>query len=196
MDNQEVLKTQAENDGMDAGQKVMIGLVALVVLVGGYFVFKPNAGVSEKQADSLATSLASTSAVIDGAHTYTFDGLMWVFEPQPTDENGAPITRVRLKIEGFTRNGVPIDVALYRLGTYRGDCRSYEDMPEGYALPIPGSLAFTQCWFAGGGRQLAVFQEGGALVVKVRTVSEEEAQPEPLTTILTIDLTKIVQSVL
>jgi hypothetical protein len=40
---------------------------------------------------------------------------------------------------------------------------------------------------------LTVFQEGNNLVVKVRTVTESAEQLDPLTPILTIDVTKIVQ---
>ncbi len=198
MDTQEVLKAQTDAGAMDIGQKVMIGVVALVVLVGGYFVFKPSA--SSLPATQTKTpevgGLTAPSAVIAGAYTYQLGGLGWVFEPQSTDETGAPTTRVRMELKGFMRNSIPIEVALYRLGTYHGDCKAYEDMPEGYELPTPGALAFAQCWFAGGGRQLAVFQEGNNLVVKVRTVDEEESEPQPLSAILTIDLTKVVQSAL
>jgi hypothetical protein len=195
MDTQEILATQNNDEGLDTGQKVMIGIVAFVVLVGGYFVFRPEQKEVAKQSIEEETSdLASAAMVIDGEYTYSLGGLEWVFEPQVEDETGAPATRVRLKLKDFKRDNVPIDVALYRLGTYRGTCQSFEQMPEGFVLPEKDSLAFTQCWFAGAGRQLMVFQKGTMLEVKVRILAEEDVQPAPLSKILSIDLTKIVQS--
>ena len=192
MDTQEALKTQVDGDGMDVGQKVMIGIVAVVIVAGGYFIFRPS--LPEPEA---VTPLAPALLVpvTDGDKTYTLEKLAWVFEDQNPDESGAPITRVRLKLEGFKRNEVPIDVGLYRLGTYRGSCTSSVDMPAGYVVSDTGAAAFARCWFAGGGRELAVFQEGNYIVAKVRTVGEEDAQPAPFVPILTVDITKIVQTI-
>lgn len=192
MDTQEVLKTQAEIDGMDVGQKVMIGIVAIVIVAGGYFIFKPSAKTTEIAS---GVTLPVLAAVVDGDKTYTLEKLTWVFEDQAPDESGAPTTRVRLKFNGLKRNEVPIEVGLYRLGTYHGSCTSSEDMPDGYVALDATAVAFAQCRFAGGGRQLAVFQEGNYIVVKVRTVAEEDVRPAPLVPILTVDITKIVQPI-
>lgn len=193
MDTNEVFKTQSEGDTMDVGQKVMIAVVAVVIIAGGYLIFKPSSEVQIAETTTEAP-IVGLASIVDGDKTYTLDRLSWVFEEQSPDETGAPTTRVRLKFEGLKRNGVPIDVGLYRLGTYHGDCKSFEDMPSGYVLPEPTAVAFAQCWFAGGGRQLVVFQEGNTVVVKVRTVGEEDTEPAPLVPILSVDITKIVQS--
>lgn len=183
-----------QSEGMDMGQKVMIGVIVAVVVLGGYFVLRPAQNLpKEEKIDEPVTSAAVIAPVIDGDKTYTLGGVDWVFEPQSTDETGAPTTRVRLKLNDLRRNDVAIDVGLYRLGTYRGDCESYTALSDARALPDAGAIGFAQCWAGDAGRQLAVFQEGNNLVVKVRTVTESAEQLDPLTPILTIDVTKIVQ---
>lgn len=193
MDTQETFTTQSE-DGLDTGQKVMIGIVALVVVVGGYLVFRPSPQEGAEQITGEASRQASIATVIDGEHVYSLGGLEWVFEPQAEDEAGAVATRVRLRLKDFERDGRPIDVALYRLGTYRGTCQSLEQMPKAFVPPEKDALAFAQCWFAGAGRQLMVFQSGDVLLIKIRMIAEEDERLEPLSTILSIDLTKIIQS--
>jgi hypothetical protein len=195
MDTQEILKTQQDGDGMDIGQKVMIGVVALVILIGGYFVFKP-AGDEPAVVPGDQQLSPAVAPVVDGDKTYTLESLVWVFEPQGADENGAPNTRVRLQLKGFKRNDVPIDVALYRLGTYRGECQSSAPVAGEPVPPTPHALAMAQCWWDTGGRQLGVYQEGNALVVKVRSVTSDSAELAPAVPILTIDLTKVVQPAL
>lgn len=179
---------------MDAGQKVMIGIVLLVVLVGGYFVFRPAGDDVQTQDMRSATPYAAAvTPVNDGGNVYTIDGLGWVFEPQTIDESGAPTTRVRLRLEGFKRSGVPIDVALYRLGTYRGECQVFDAAKGEPVPPAEHALSFAQCWWQDGGRQLGVYQEGDNLVVKVRSVSAVSSDLEGMVPILTIDIAKVVQ---
>lgn len=131
--------------------------------------------------------------VVDGENKYKFGTVTWTFEPQPVGENGVGSTRVRLKIVDFKRNNTVIDVAGYRLGTYKGTCDFVDE--EVYAVSIPdrNALSFAQCWFAGSGRQLGVFQEGPMMVVKSRMIAEEDDGFEEMVPILTIDMRKIVQ---
>lgn len=173
-------------DRMDIGQKVMIVVVLLVVLVGGYFVFQPSAPAQEKAPESELAALPVVQPVVTGNVQYSLGGVHWVFEPQTVDESGAPTTRVRLQLDNFKRNNSPIEVGLYRLGTYRGACADH-------AAPELAALAVAQCDWSGVARQLAVFQEGSDLVVKVRSVAADGARTDALTPILTIDLTSIVQ---
>ncbi len=183
---------------MDVGQKVMIGLIGAVVIVGGYLLLTPSSPKDTQQSDEDQQAVPITAVmtpIVDADKTYALAGLSWVFEKQEAGEDGAPSTRVRLKLDGLKRNETPIDVALYRLGTYRGECESFDVFGNARAVPDLNALAFAQCWWENAGRQLAVFQEGNQLVVKVRSVSEDDEQLGELTPILTIDVPSIVQPV-
>jgi hypothetical protein len=189
------LSNNEMDDRMDTGQKAMIGLVAAVVVIGGYVLLTPNSptdgeSVKEQQPTPVAAAMKPVSA---NGKTYTLGSVEWVFEKQDVGEDGAPSTRVRLKLVDFKRDTTPIDVALYRLGTYRGECESFDVFGNARAVPDAGALAFAQCWWDASGRQLAVFQEDQKLVVKVRSVSEDDEQLAELTPILTIDIPTIVQ---
>ncbi len=177
----------------DKSQRIIIGVIVAVVLVGGYFAFK-TPSPEEKVVAPVNDSSAVIAPVIDGDLTYSLDGLRWIFEPQDQESEVSASTRVRLQLEGFKRNGSPIAVGLYRLGTYRGACKSFAVHENEQALPDAGALAFAECTHEGVTRQLAAFQENTTLVVKARVVRDEDEQLEPLVPILTIDLTKIVQS--
>lgn len=170
---------------MDIGQTVMIGIVLLVVFVGGYFVFKPSSADPQRQATQSVIVTATPQAVnVDGA-LYTLRGVSWVFEAQAADENGAPATRVRLRLNGFERNNSPIDVALYRLGTYRGACADA-------AVIDPAMLALAECRSGDVVRQLAAFQDDRLITVQARTVSEYGLPREEFVPILSIDLAEII----
>ena len=189
-----MLKSETGGDSMDFGQKAMVGLIIAVILVGGYLVLRPNSDSEDEIiSDNLATGSSVLAPVVDGETTYTLDSLVWVFEPQAVDESGASTTRVRLKLEGFKKNDVPIEVGLYRLGTYRGTCEPLILLPEQRSASEVGSFALTQCLSGGNGRQLAVFQEGNNLVVKVRTISDNGSEESEFVSILTIDITEIVE---
>jgi hypothetical protein len=186
---------QEVNDGVGTGQKVITALVVAVLFVGGYIVFRPanNEAVVSEPTDE---NLAAIQPIIAGADTYALDGFEWIFEPQALDESGAVTTRVRLKLSGLKRNNSPIEVATYRLGTYRGDCQSF-DATKGEALaPTKDALSFAECVWNGTNRQLVVYQEGEALVVKARSLGENGVESQPLTTILTIDIPRIIQPAL
>lgn len=136
---------------------------------------------------------ATPAPVLDGDTRYTLGTLAWVFEPQAEDEAGVTTTRIRLKLVDFKRNDVPIDVAQYRLGVYRGSCDVVDEEVYAASVPDRNSLTFAQCWFAGSGKQLGVFQEGPLLVVKARMIAEEDERFAELEPILTIDMRTIIQ---
>jgi len=196
MNSKNMPKIEVVDEQMDIGQKLMIGLVAAVVIIGGYLLLTPSKPVDEVLDGKDQEPVPVVSAmmpVVDGDKTYTLGGLEWVFEPQDAGEGGVPSTRVRLKLANLKRNQTPIDVALYRLGTYRGECESFDVFDNARAVPDEGALAFAQCWWDNAGRQLVVFQEGDDLIVKVRSITEDDEQLSELSPILTISIPKIVQ---
>lgn len=136
---------------------------------------------------------AQPVAVTDESHRYTLGTIVWVFEPQGDDESGLPATRIRLKLVDFKRDNVPIDVAQYRLGVYRGSCDVVDEEVYAASVPDRNALSFAQCWFAGAGKQLGIFQEGPLLIVKARMIAEEDERFADLEPILTIDMRTIVQ---
>jgi hypothetical protein len=178
--------------------KVAIGIIVFVALAWVLSALRAKSPsetpvVDEETATSTPpVTYAAFIPVTDGAKVYTLEGVEFVFEPQVIDEQGMPSTRIRLQLNGFKRNGVPIEVARYRLGTYRGECAQID--PETYANSSAerDALGFAACNYEGVGRQLAVFQEGKELVVKVRSVTED-ASAEPMFAITRIDVTAIVQ---
>jgi hypothetical protein len=183
---------QEVNDGVGTGQKIITALVVIVLLVGGYIVFRPTTPDDALPVVGGEGLAAIQPITIDGS-TYSLEGFEWIFEPQSLDESGASTTRVRLKLTGLKRNDSPIDVATYRLGTYRGECQSF-DATKGEALaPTADALSFAECIWNGTNRQLVVYQEGETLVIKARSLSESGVESQPLTTILTIDIARIIQ---
>lgn len=193
MDTEEILKTSADN-GIDMGQRVMIGLIVAVVAVGGYFVFRGDEDVRLAGTTEAPTGTAAViQSITDGDTEYQIGALAWIFEPQGVDEAGLPLTRVRLKLEDFKKNGNAISVGAYRLGSYRGECKEFVPILDEQKPKEAGVLAFAQCQIQESGRQLAVFQDGPILLVKSRSFGGSIDTNTPLTTILTIDVTKIVQ---
>ncbi len=191
MDINEMQTTTENQEGLDIGYKIMVAVVLLVVLVGGYFVFRPQpTPASIKSTDEGGTiSPAATAPVFAAGYIYTVGDLQWVFEPQAIDEAGAPTTRVRLRLHDFRRDQQPIEVGLYRLGTYRGVCAAQSDADR---ARITGALAALRCSHEGNDRELAVFQEEDRLIVKARAT--HGAGTEAFAPILTIDIAEIVET--
>lgn len=83
----------------------------------------------------------------------------WVFVEAGQRPSGAPTTQVSLKIAGVE---VPI-------GAYVGSC---------FAIPgsswelLPGELTGAICYWAGAGKEIGVFEEGGTLVLKEGDIEE------------------------
>lgn len=89
----------------------------------------------------------------------------WEFVEAGQRPSGAPSTRVTLKIAG-----VPVD-----LGTYVGSC---------FAIPgsawelLPNEVTGAICYWAGAGKEIGVFEEGGTLVLKEGDIEEATAETE------------------
>jgi len=126
--------------------KIYAGLALFVVLlIAIYFVFTTD----KAQAPSVATSTAQS------AQAKVFS---WSLEDAGTDESiGAPRTKISLVADGVA----------YDAGTYNGSCQTItaNGGVDGKGL-LTGEIAGVQCWFAGGGDEIGIFNEDGALVLK------------------------------
>ena len=90
--------------------------------------------------------------------------LEWVTEDAGTDESiAAPFTKVSLKVAGVERE----------IGTYLGSC--FEIAGSSWTL-AENEKTGVICWFAGGGKEIGVFEEEGKLVVKTGDVEEGTAE--------------------
>ncbi len=73
----------------------------------------------------------------------------WQYASKGEDETGTPQTEVSVTISGKTSV----------VGTYQGSCSSVSTLAD-------GEVSGTLCWYAGGGKELGVFNENGKWVVK------------------------------
>ncbi|MBY0110695.1 hypothetical protein K2Y00_01685 [Patescibacteria group bacterium] len=125
--------------------------VLAVVLVGGYFTYKGLTTTDE---------LVRTPVEVVG-----IPEIVWAFDPAGTDETDTPLTAVSLIWEGKT----------FDAGTHPGSCVAIEG--SSWAL-VPGEKSGAICWWAGGGVELGVFEEGGELIVKRGYLDEGSAEEE------------------
>ncbi len=88
----------------------------------------------------------------------------WSFIDRGVDaETSVPKTDVALRVAG-------VDVPL---GTFDGTCTAI----AGSAWPfLANEVSGAICYFAGGGKEIGVFEEGGKLVLKVGDVDEGDAE--------------------
>ncbi|MEK9160481.1 MAG: hypothetical protein AAB440_00385 [Patescibacteria group bacterium] len=131
----------------------LVGTIAVlaIVLVGGYFTYK---GLT------VTDDVVRTPVEVVG-----IPEIVWAFDPAGTDESDTPLTSVSLIWEGKT-----LDV-----GTHQGSCFSIEG--SSWEL-VPGETSGAICWWAGGGTELGVFEEGGELIVKRGYLDEGNAEEE------------------
>jgi hypothetical protein len=88
----------------------------------------------------------------------------WSFVDRGVDaQTSTPKTDVALRIAG-------VDVPL---GTYDGSC--FAVVGSAWNL-LPGEVSGAICYWAGGGKEIGVFEEGGKLVLKEGTVEEGDAE--------------------
>jgi hypothetical protein len=108
-------------------------------------------------------------------------GFSWQFtEAGTTDDGFVPLTAVTLQ----TSSGESYD-----LGTYEGTCA---DMVTSSWELLENEIAGAICWFAGGGREIGMFQRDGELVVVVGDIEEGTAETEGFrenfSKVLTLDM--------
>lgn len=92
----------------------------------------------------------------------------WSFENVPqTNESDAPRTKVVLNIGGKA----------YDAGTYQGSCAEIGDTGgvDGKGL-VAGEVSGVQCWFAGGGDEIGLFQEGTTLSLRHGLLEEPQGE--------------------
>lgn len=89
--------------------------------------------------------------------------LEWRTLSEPEDTDGTPQTRVVLLADGRE----------YDAGVYPGSCHSDDPASE---HPLPYEKSYIVCWWAGGGYELGVFQEGNAYVLKRGELDEGTAE--------------------
>ncbi len=87
----------------------------------------------------------------------------WEFAEVGVDEAGAARTAVSLKSGG----------TVFSAGTYQGSCFVIDGTT--WKL-IENEKSGVICWFAGGGREVGVFEEGGVAVVQVGDLDEGSAE--------------------
>jgi hypothetical protein len=172
-------------------------VVSILVIMGvAWFVSalrEKKEVLSEKENISQTFNYPEFESVTSGGKEYSLGGVEFVFEPEQPNEQGEITTRVRLKINDFKRDGAPIEVGRYRLGTYRGECEQFDGSVYMTMSSVdPGALAFAQCVHDGIVRRLAVFQEDNNLVVKTRSLVEER-EVAGLVQILSVDVTEIIK---
>jgi hypothetical protein len=177
-------------------KKFIINIVPLILIVGVALVlYGVFSGPKDEVASEETTqNQESASTTVATSELYRVDKVQWLFEPQAEGAYGMPNTKVRIQLVGVYRpDGRQITVLPYRLGVYQGSCAEIT-APTDDVLPKGAtSLGYAQCWFAGIGEQFSVIREGNTVISRVRTVAEEESQPEPFNRLSAIDLTTIVR---
>ena len=134
--------------------KIYAGLALLVILVIAiYFVFTTNKtpvpGIATSTTESTQPKVFSWSLKDEGIDATTT----------------AQRTSVALVADGIS----------YDAGTYNGSCQTItaNGGVDGTGLTT-GEITGIQCWFAGGGDEIGVFNENGALVLKHGELGEPQ----------------------
>lgn len=131
----------------------------------------------------LVTLVALVGLVLFVGHDrqVTFPEFSWQFVEAGTADDGfVPLTAITLQ----TSSG-----GSYALGTYEGTCA---DMVTSSWELSENEIAGAICWFAGGGKEIGVFQKNDELVVMVGDIEEGTAETEGFrgnfSEVLTLDM--------
>lgn len=136
-----------------------MGLIGLLLILA---IIALGVGVAFKN-DSLRTIIMPSPALESEKGMPSYE---WRFEDAGENEEiGAPMTKVTL-----VANGESHDV-----GTYEGSCSKIEDSAWPY---LDNEVTGVICWFAGGGSEIGVFRENGAILVKAGLLDEGSAEVE------------------
>ncbi len=137
----------------------IVGWVAILLVIIGIGAFWRSSGTapavsSNDESTSTATTLAQTGTAKKAyAWKLTSAG----------EASGMPQTGVSLMV----------GAAEQKLGTFEGNCSEIDG--TSWKL-LDGEKMGVICWWAGGGKEIGIFQEGGVDVVKVGDLDEGSAE--------------------
>lgn len=134
--------------------------VVILAGVAGFLLWQKNAMIIEVPDQESITPTATPIG-----NTYK-----WTFVYSEADDKEIPHTKVTLNYRGESHS----------LGNYEGSCKEvlvnelgiFEEKAD------PGEIARIQCWFAGSGDEIGVFQEGQSIVVKAGELGEAGSNGE------------------
>ncbi len=129
-------------------KKILLIIAVVVLAIAGYVL-------ASRLPQTPKTGAQATSTPLQFSWRFTEIG-----EDATT---GAPRTQVTLKV-GTTS---------YPSGTYIGSCVEVES-----GQLSENEKAAAMCWFAGGGNEIGVFEEGGRLLVKLGDLDEGSAETD------------------
>jgi hypothetical protein len=139
--------------------KVHIGWFLGALFVVPVILFYAARGASTEPADLPAGERATGTAAEPASEQFR-----WIFTDLGTDpQMSVPRTKVALERSGTIRD----------IGTYDGSCTDIAD--SSWQL-LSGEIAGTVCWFAGGGSEIGLFEENGAVVAKQGDLSEGDSE--------------------
>lgn len=144
-------------------------VVFILGIAGAVYVFYPQAGVPQGVACTMEAKMCPDGSAVGRSGpqcefsecptpTYT-----WIVSDAGTNASGVPHTNASLRIGNKE----------YPLGVFEGSCAEIDGTIWQYA---PNEKAGLVCWFAGGGVELGVFEENGALFLKKGLVDEGTAE--------------------
>ena len=138
-------------------------ITAVVIVSLAYLTF---VAATKKNEPEVANDMKANEAVPVNTNTY-----VWKFEDMGTDANSMPTTKVTLTVNGKS----------YDAGSYSGSCVEVKAGAMGVTgeLADAGEVSRVQCWFAGGGNEVGVYDIDGKVVLKVGEVGEGEVGGAP-----------------
>lgn len=131
---------------------VTFSIVLLIIIVGALVIYRPNLVTSIPGLSETTTSQAPT--------------FMWKFaDAGESTTTGATMTAVTL-VTGARS---------YDAGSYLGTCTQIipKSAPDAPAY-LPQEVSGIQCWFAGSGDEVGVFENNGTYIVKHGDLSEPD----------------------
>lgn len=188
-----LVSTEREEQKENQGKEIKDSSIS-----GGEDIFNiTDVGASDGADAGILNTSKSNYSIRQGNDIYSFESISFIFEnihtisAEPYVEGQPVQTQVRMKVNNFSRNGLPIKLASFRLGIYQGSCSEVKAIPYEASLGQP--LAFAQCWLERQGNQIAVMQKGKSILAYSRAISENNPASEPLNKIFEIDLSQLIQ---
>ena len=121
-------------------------IVTTIVILGGLAYFLQKSGLVMRATPRLATS------------TY-----VWNVNSAGEDSQGTPHSQIELIVPGNQ----------YNTGTYAGICQIIDGVAWKF---IRNEVSGVLCWWAGGGDEIGVFEEGNRTVIRHGLLDEGDAE--------------------